>query len=99
MANTIVNVVARITAQSDKIEELRTLLQSLLEPTRQESGCIRYQLLWNSADPTDFTFVEEWSDDAALDAHLMTPHLQNALVQAHSLLAAAPDIRRYWALG
>lgn len=99
MSNATVKVVARITARSDRIEELQALLQSLLGPTRQEPGCISYQLLWNRVDPTDFTFVEEWMNDAALDAHLLTPHVQSALAQAQSLLATAPDIRRYSALG
>jgi len=99
MSNTTVHVIARITAQPAQVQKLHTLLQNLLEPTRKEPGCIRYQLLWNSVDPTDFTFVEEWADAAALDTHLMTTHLQNALAQAHDLLATAPDIRRYVALG
>ncbi|CDH47231.1 MAG: antibiotic biosynthesis monooxygenase [Candidatus Competibacteraceae bacterium] len=95
MSNATVKVVARITARPDQVRELQALLHCLLEPTRKEPGCIHYQLLWNRADPTDFTFVEEWADDAALDAHLLTPHVQNALAQAQSLLATAPDIRRY----
>lgn len=99
MSNATVKVVARITAQPDKVEELQALLHGLLDPTRKEPGCIRYQLLQNKADPTDFTFVEEWADDAALDAHLLTPHVQNALVQAQFLVATAPDIRRYLMLG
>lgn len=99
MSNATVKVVARITAQPDRVGELQALLQGLLDPTRKEPGCIRYQLLWNRSDPTDFTFVEEWADDAALDAHLLTPHVQNALAQAQSLLATAPDIRRYLMLG
>lgn len=99
MLQSTVYVVARITAQPDQVQALRTLLHGLLEPTRKEPGCISYHLLWNGDDPTDFTFVEEWTDDGALNAHLTTPHVQNALTQARSLLAAAPDIRRYSTLG
>ena len=90
-----VHVVARITARPDTIAQLQTVLTALLEPTRREAGCLCYTLLHNQTDPTDFTFVEEWADAAALDAHLQTPHLQAALVQAADLLATAPDIRRY----
>lgn len=42
-----------------------------------------------------FTFVEEWADAAALNAHLATPHPQAVLAQAPALLAMAPDTRRY----
>lgn len=90
-----VHVVARLVARPDTVAELRVLLLSLIEPTRREAGCLRYSLLQNAADPTDFTFIEEWADEAALEAHFTTPHLQAALAQAPELLAASPDIRRY----
>lgn len=60
MANETVRVVARMTARPEKIEELKVLLSGLIDPTRREKGCISYQLLQNRADPTDFTFIEEW---------------------------------------
>ncbi len=94
-----VRVVARITARPDTVSELHPLLLGLLEPTRREPGCLRYQLLQNRADPTDFTFVEEWADEAAIDAHFATPHLQAVLAKATPLLAAEPDIRRYTLIG
>jgi quinol monooxygenase YgiN len=90
-----VHVIARLTARPEAVAELQTLLLGLIEPTRQESGCLRYTLLHNTADPTDFTFVEEWADAAALEAHFTTPHLQAALARAPALLAVSPDIRRY----
>lgn len=90
-----VHIVARFIARPESVGELRTLLLGLLGSTRKESGCIRYELLHNTTDPTDFTFVEEWADDAAIDAHLETPHLKDAVVQSQPLLAAALDVRRY----
>lgn len=89
------HVVARFTARPECIEALRTLLVGALEPTRRESGCIRYELLQNAADPADFTFVEEWADDAAFNAHLETPHLKAVLERYPSLVTAALDVRRY----
>jgi quinol monooxygenase YgiN len=94
-----VHVIARLTARPDTVAALYTLLLSLIEPTRQEPGCLRYELLQNAADPTDFTFVEEWADSAALEAHSATPHLHAVLAQAPALLVMAPDIRRYAVIG
>ncbi|MCP5159198.1 MAG: antibiotic biosynthesis monooxygenase [Gammaproteobacteria bacterium] len=91
----IVHVVARLVACPEKVADLQALLLNLIEPTRQESGCRRYSLLHNTTDPTEFTFVEEWTDEAALEAHFTTPHLQAVLAQAPPLLAVEPDIRRY----
>lgn len=90
---------ANIETRPETVADVHALLQGLLEPTRQESGCLRYTLLHHSNDPTDFTFVEEWADAAALEAHLAAPPVQAALAQAPPLRAAAPDIRRYAVIG
>lgn len=89
------HVVAHLIAKPDTIEQTREVLLGLVGPTRAESGCIRYELHQNTADPTDLTFIEEWTDDAALDAHLQTAHIADAIDELQELLAAAPDIRRY----
>lgn len=94
-----VRVVARVVARPGKVEELRALLHGLIEPTRREPGCVTYELLQNVADPTDFTFVEEWSSEADLDAHLQSPHLRDASVKLPNLAVADPDIRRYTVVG
>lgn len=96
--STAVRVVARLIAKPDKVEAFKTILLGLIEPTRKEAGCRRYELLQNSADPTDFTFVEEWESAAALDAHMKQPHLTAALGQLGDLFGGAPDIRCYTTL-
>jgi len=77
---------------------VRSYLTELIEPTRKEPGCVSYELLQNRSDPTDFTFVEEWESDGALEAHLNTAHIRNAIASLAGLLAAAPDIRSYSSL-
>ncbi len=82
-------------AKPGSVGEVREVLSGLVAPTRAEAGCVSYELLQNRADATDFTFVEEWESDAALDAHLTTEHIREALSRLPGLLAAEPDIRRY----
>ena len=95
MTNQTVRVVARIVALPEKVEAVKAVLLGFIEPSRQDQGCIKYELLQNQYDPTDFTFVEEWASDDALDAHLATAHIKEADAKLDGLLAAEPDIRRY----
>ena len=88
-------VVARVVALPDQVEALKELLTSLVEPTREEPGCLWYELLQNQQDPTDFTFVEEWENQEFLNAHLASEHLKNAMNQLPGLVAGEPDIRCY----
>lgn len=95
MSTEHIRVVARITAQAGKADEVRSVMMGMLGPTRQEAGCILYELVQNQEDPTDLVFIEEWESNANLDAHLNAPHIHEALAKLDGLLAAAPDIRRY----
>ncbi|MGB3267460.1 MAG: putative quinol monooxygenase [Microcoleus sp.] len=95
MSKPTLRVVARLTAFPEKVAELKSLLLSIVEPTRQEQGCIKYELLQNQADPTDFTFVEEWESADLLEQHLASTHLQDAVQKLEGLAVGPPDIRRY----
>ena len=95
MSTETLRVVAHLTAKPDKIEETREALIELIVPTRDEKGCVRYELTQNNDDPTDFTFVEEWTSDTSLDEHLQSAHIRKLQSRGDELFAAPPDIRRY----
>ena len=84
-----VKVVARITARPDRIDELTRILLRLVEETRKEKDCLSYEFYQNFDEPNDFTVVEDWASDAAIDSHMVTGHMQDAFAKASPLLAAA----------
>ncbi len=91
----MVRVVAHIPAKPEKVEEVKSLLRSLIEPTRQETGCLRYELWQNTKDPSDLTFVEEWTSAEALEQHLEADHVTSVLGKLAGLLSGKADIRTY----
>jgi quinol monooxygenase YgiN len=95
MSNQSLRVVARVKAKPDTVREVRELLTGLIEPTRVEAGCVSYELLQNTQDPTDFTFVEEWEDDASFQGHFSTDHITRTLPKLQEVAAEPPDIRTY----
>ncbi len=94
MSNSALHVIATMTAHPDKVEEVKAILLGLIAPTRQEAGCIAYQLLHNRADPSDFILDEEWTSNEALDQHLESPHIAAALPRLEPLVANI-SIQRY----
>ena len=89
-----VHVLARYVAKAGKEDALKAVLTALVPPTRRELGCYQYDLLVETADPRQFCFVERWDDGAALDEHLATRHVKEALQQVETLVDGPPDIRR-----
>jgi quinol monooxygenase YgiN len=96
--DTSLRVIARARAKTEHVEKVREILSALVEPTRHESGCVSYELLQNSSDPSDFVFVEKWASAAAEHAHFATLHISVALQRLVGLLAAEPEICRYTTL-
>jgi quinol monooxygenase YgiN len=86
-------IIGTVTARPETREELLTLLAAQVAPTRAEAGCINYDFHVDAADPCVFVFYENWTDRAALDAHLAMPHLQPLFSQLDRLLACPVDIR------
>lgn len=69
-------IVAQITAKSEHIETVKAELEKLIEPSRQDEGCISYDLHQDNANPAHFIFFENWASKAALEAHMQAPHFQ-----------------------
>lgn len=72
----IVTVVARLVVKEKAVEIVRTELLKLIEPTRQENGCIEYTLHQDNTDSSVFIFYEKWENMACLECHLTTPHFR-----------------------
>ena len=80
-------VVATIPVAPDRLEEARAVFATLIAATRQEEGCVRYDLHESAAQPGTFVMVEEYADQAALESHMASPHLAAAFAAATELLA------------
>ncbi|TAM44387.1 MAG: antibiotic biosynthesis monooxygenase [Burkholderiaceae bacterium] len=91
----MIHILAKITAQPQAATAVREALVELVGHSRKEAGCVSYALYQRGDDPALFQTVEEWSDAAAADAHMKTPHIGAALAKVGSLLAAPPEIVRF----
>ncbi|MCL1587318.1 MAG: antibiotic biosynthesis monooxygenase [Actinomycetia bacterium] len=92
-------VVAHLRAQDGRGAELREGLMALIDPTRAEPGNISYELLASLDDDRDYTFVEEYQDSNAFEAHMNTPHVVAALAAMPELVEGDADVRTYRLIG
>ena len=92
---TTLQVVARVIARPETVESVKKILVGMLEPSRAEDGCRVYELLQCQDDPTDFTFVEEWTNDAALERHAASPHIAGVQAELRALVAVPTVVRKY----
>ena len=81
-------------ARPGKEAELGRALAAMLAPTRQEAGCINYDLHVAPDDPAKFLFYENWASKEHHEAHDKTPHVQN--LRAHINGLSFPPVKAFW---
>ena len=69
-----------------KRDAFKDYLKNLVEKSRQDQGNLFYTYLIDGLDENKFMIVENWADQAAIDAHNQTAHLQDFLQNARSYL-------------
>jgi len=82
-----VDVVAHLHAKPGCESALRVVLDSFVAPTRQEKGCLRYDLRVDLDDPAKLTFIEEWESREDLVKHGQSEHIAAGRVKFPELLS------------
>jgi len=95
MKNKTLKVIAKINAIPGKESKLKEILIKLIEPTRNEPGCLSYILLNNTADQGEFSFFEEWMTEKDLETHMQSAHFKDAVKNLDGLIDTEPDIKQY----
>jgi quinol monooxygenase YgiN len=70
---TQVTLVPFFTIKPGQVDEVGRAHLTMVDPTRGEPGCLTYNLYQSRDEPTVMFFYENWTDQAALDAHMNTP--------------------------
>ncbi len=60
--------------QDKDANQARIELSKLRQATRQEIGCLQFEIKPHNDNPNKFTLWEKWSNQEALDQHFCEPH-------------------------
>ncbi len=69
-------LIAQLTAKAGEEEAVCKALLAMVAPTREEEGCLCYNLHVSKKDPAAFMFYEQWASQAALDVHSKSDHMK-----------------------
>lgn len=80
-----VKIIAILHARPEKANALRTLLEGMVTPSRNEPGNLRYDIWQDQSEPTRFVLDELYTDNAAIASHRETPHFKHYLARINDL--------------
>lgn len=85
---TQLTIIANIVANNDKIELVKRELLKLVDITRDEQGCINYDLHQDNDNPAHFTFYENWLSRDLWQTHMNNKHLADYMVATEGAVAS-----------
>lgn len=77
---------AILKSKTDKIQELKLILDNMVLNTRKEEACEKYELQQGLDDETVFIFHEIWKCKEGLDAHNQQSYIKEFVEKAPELL-------------
>ncbi len=72
----MITLVVRLTTKVGAEEKTAGIFRQLMAASRTEPGCSIYIVNQSNEDPRRFLVYEQYTDEAALEAHHQTPHFK-----------------------
>lgn len=87
-------VVAQLSVKLAEVDRFIALAHSMVSQTKQEKGCIAYNLYKDCfCEKPQFLFYEEYRDEEALNLHNNSEYLKSFFENVAPLLDGEPNIR------
>jgi quinol monooxygenase YgiN len=86
---------ATIPLASEHREEALEMVRDLVVASRAEDGVLDYRATTDVEDPDTLRFVEQYEDEAALQAHLETDHYERFERALPEWLSGHPDVVQF----
>ena len=91
----MITIVAKHVILDDQISAYKNLAKELIIETRNEPGCIEYDLFEDTSNENILTFIEEWEDEDAIKNHFNSQHFKSILPKMKPLLASETEVNIY----
>jgi autoinducer 2-degrading protein len=70
----MIHIIVRIEPKPDKVDAFLELATYDARNSREEPGCLRFDVLRHNDNPPRFAFYEVYKDEDAVKAHQQTAH-------------------------
>lgn len=82
----VISVVATFSPKEGQGFAVEQILRGMIQPTRAEPGCQRYDLFKSTAAEAKFVLIEAYDGQSALEAHRETVHYKSYRARIMDLL-------------
>jgi len=86
-------IIAKLSVKPEKAKDFTEAAKEMIENSNKESGCTFYQLFQDPYDNSRFVFVEEYKNQAAVDAHFAADYFKAFGPAIGDFILGQPEIK------
>ena len=91
----MITIIAKFDVKPSHIEEFTKCVINCVRETKKERGCLSYKFYQNRRDKSQFTFIEEWLNDTAIEEHNNAKHFMQFVDKITPLLNGEIKIEQF----
>ena len=91
----MIKIVAKSVIKDGQKDTYLQLTKELIQKSRQEIGCISYNLFQDINDASVLTFIEEWQDKKAIELHNNSEHFTRIIPLLADLRIGTGEVNLY----
>jgi quinol monooxygenase YgiN len=88
-------ITGTLPTHAEKRDDAIAAMVTMQEASLAEAGCHKYQFGFSSQDPALGMIFEEWTDQAALDAHFASPHMAEFQAALREVVSGPGSFTKY----
>lgn len=88
----MISIIAKFIVAEGKSGEFLVLAKELVDATDKEPGCIAYILNQNVSNASEYIMIEQWQDQAAVDAHNTSDHFTTIVPKILDISEISVDV-------
>lgn len=91
----MITIIAKFDVMPDKTDEFINHAIEVTRETRRERGNLSYKILKSETHDGEFTFIEEWLNDTAIEQHNSSKHFVKFIDAIKPLIKGEVMIERF----
>lgn len=88
-------ITGSLPTRPDARDQVIAAAAAMAAETRKEAGCHGYTFAFDVEDAALVHVIEQWEDEAALAAHMASPHMAAFGGQLAEIVAGAPQFTKF----
>ncbi len=88
----MIQTISKMIVKQGKVDEFISIFKEMIEPTKDEQGCIQYEMYQDEDNPALLIVLEQWNCREDFDRHLESEHFKKIAPKMVALLSEETDL-------